>query len=541
MKSIQSRVPFFLILAAIGVAAIIRWRLLGLPFERDEGEYAYMGTLVLKGLSPYTYAYSMKLPGIYVMYALIMKVFGQTRYAVHGGLILVNGATSFLVFLLARRLFGARTALASGAIFAMVSLNTRLHGITANSEHFVILFAVAGLYLLVRATEREGGLFLYFLSGILLGSGMMMKQHGLFFLLMGPVYVLILYFLNKRGRMGLALLRAGLVLLGGAAPLGAACIVIYAQGGFKEFWFWTFTYSRLYVSPPPLMIGVKTFWRKFSPILLTTTPFWVLTAVGAVSLLKAETRPGEKAFVILFAIFSALSITPGLYFREHYFVLLLPAASLLAGLGVDGLSGLFRDVQKARAAAIVLTLAAILPGLFMERHVLFRDTPEAVSRQMFGMNPFPESVKIAKYIRKNSDEGDTVAILGSEPQILFYSGRASATPYIYAYPLMEYQGQALEMQKEMIADIESRKPRYILFVDIYNSWLRGRRSVGFIFNWFGYYWPERYEVAGFVDIRPEGTRYIFGERAKSAETDSPYSIIIYKRKDSARGLRGALS
>ena len=56
----------------------IRIRLLGIPLERDEGEYAYAGQLILQGIPPYKLAYNMKFPGTYAAYALIMSIFGQT-------------------------------------------------------------------------------------------------------------------------------------------------------------------------------------------------------------------------------------------------------------------------------------------------------------------------------------------------------------------------------------------------------------------------------------------------------------------------------
>ena len=48
----------------------IRIRLLGIPLERDEGEYAYAGQLILQGIPPYKLAYNMKFPGTYAAYAV---------------------------------------------------------------------------------------------------------------------------------------------------------------------------------------------------------------------------------------------------------------------------------------------------------------------------------------------------------------------------------------------------------------------------------------------------------------------------------------
>ncbi len=82
-------------------AAVIRLRLLAVPLERDEGEFAYMGQLILHGIAPFAKGYSMKWPGIYAAYAAIMAVFGQTCSGIHVGLLLTDTATIILVYALA--------------------------------------------------------------------------------------------------------------------------------------------------------------------------------------------------------------------------------------------------------------------------------------------------------------------------------------------------------------------------------------------------------------------------------------------------------
>src|SRR3954465_740901 len=78
----------------------LRFHLRNIPLERDEGEYAYAGQLMLQGIPPYKLAYNMKLPGTYAAYALIMAVFGQTTEGIRMGVLIVNLAAIFLVFLL---------------------------------------------------------------------------------------------------------------------------------------------------------------------------------------------------------------------------------------------------------------------------------------------------------------------------------------------------------------------------------------------------------------------------------------------------------
>src|SRR5437588_12691628 len=82
---------FALLLLVLLLFAGIRWRLREMPLERDEGEYAYAGQLILQGIPPYQLAYNMKLPGTYLAYAAFLRTFGETPAGIHLGLSLANG------------------------------------------------------------------------------------------------------------------------------------------------------------------------------------------------------------------------------------------------------------------------------------------------------------------------------------------------------------------------------------------------------------------------------------------------------------------
>jgi hypothetical protein len=64
-----------LVLVMLATAGV-RLRLLDIPLDRDEGEYGYVGQLLLQAVPPYTQAYNFKMPGIYAVYALMLAVFG---------------------------------------------------------------------------------------------------------------------------------------------------------------------------------------------------------------------------------------------------------------------------------------------------------------------------------------------------------------------------------------------------------------------------------------------------------------------------------
>src|SRR5271170_6118763 len=133
--------PWLVVLAVLLFVGFIRVRLLEMPLERDEGEYAYAGQLILQGIPPYELAYNMKLPGTYYACAAGMALFGQTTVGIHLTLLVVNALTTVFVFLLGRRLFGVAAGLTACVTYGLMSASTAVLGMAAHATQFVVLFA----------------------------------------------------------------------------------------------------------------------------------------------------------------------------------------------------------------------------------------------------------------------------------------------------------------------------------------------------------------------------------------------------------------
>src|SRR5207244_5133027 len=230
--------------AVLVLVVTIRIRLLGIPLERDEGEYAYAGQLLLQGMPPYKLAYSMKFPGTYAAYAITMFFFGQTITAIHLGLLLVNSATSALIFFIGKRLLNSTAGIAAAASYALLSLSPSVLGLAAHATHFVVLPVLGGAFL-VLSQQNQLGVGRPFVSGLLMGLGLLMKQPALFFILFGASYV----FLGDI-RTGLVLRKAilrNLVFAGGATtPLLLTFLALCYAGVFAKFLFWTIHYAHEY-------------------------------------------------------------------------------------------------------------------------------------------------------------------------------------------------------------------------------------------------------------------------------------------------------
>jgi len=493
---LHPRFYYAALLLVILLVAGIRFHLRTMPLERDEGEYAYAGQLILQGIPPYALAYNMKLPGTYAAYAAIMSVFGQSAAGIRIGLLLINAATIILVFLLAQKLAGSvsgpLTGFVAGTTYAVLSTLPALLGFAGHATHFVVLFALAGILILLRALNTQRGPLLFFCGGFLLGSAFLMKQPGIAFAVFGALYVARCSWKQPR----LLVSREAAYLAGAALPFALTCLALTHAGVFRNFWFWTFTYAREYSSETSLAMG----WQALKQSLRWTMhpfPLWAIAEIGFVTLFWDRRWRPQLFFLATLTAFSLLAVCAGFYFRPHYFILLLPAASILAGFAV---TSVYRFLKQRRFPAsmrrvpLLIFIAACAFSLWDQRAFLFELDPPAAAQKIYAANPFSEAIAAAKIVRTSTTSADTIAVFGSEPEIYFLSARHSATSYIYMYDLIKTQPYQVHMRQEMILQIVAAKPRVVIYVDDWASWgwKRGQEHDE-LFTWIENYIHENYE------------------------------------------------
>ncbi len=509
-------VALALILAVFPIILFSRMRIRSTPLERDEGEYAYAGQLMLEGIPPYSLACNMKLPGTYTVYAAIMAVFGQTISGIRIGVLLVNFATAWLIFLLGRRLFSRNAGIAAAAVYALLSFGPQVMGQAAHATQFVVLPAVGGVLLLLRAIDsgKYGALFW---SGVLFGIGYLMKQHGIFFAGFAAAWLL---WKHPGGWMATA---RRLVVFGAAfvLPFAVTCLLLWQAGVFPKFWFWTFQYARAYAGENNLADGMENLTEELPSLFDRVWTLWGLALAGLIAVWWKRATRETARFLTVFLLFSALAVCPGLYFRDHYFVLMLPAVALAAGALAGVLSGY-------GMAICALALAA---GIVLQTGYLFLWTPFEVSRKIYDLNPFPEIIPVSAYIRDHSTPADRVVVLGSEPELYFYSHRHSGTGYIYTFALTEDQPFARQMTNDMIHDVQDGRPEYVVLVDSIDLWAYRNEGRPTVYSWWGGWGPSHYDMVGIADIISNTrTEYRWGPAAASYKPESDFIVAIYKRK-----------
>lgn len=549
--------PWLFVIAAMLLTMVVRVRLGDMPLERDEGEYAYAGQLILQGEPPYKDAFNMKLPGTYLAYAVSMAIFGQTPTGIHIGLALANAATIWLMFLLGRKLIDPLTGVVAAVAYALISMTPDVLGLAGHATHYVVLPAIGGILLLLRALETRSLKF-YFLAGLLFGTAFVMKQHGVFFGIFGGLYLLWSRWLVKvfsaggerkpRWRRASGSIHTEdsravnwRSLFGEVIVYSVGCLLPYllivawlaAAGVFSQFWFWTMTYGSKYAGGVPLVKAADVISYTLRGLVGPNIVVWLLPWAGML-MMWWDDRLDTNRRVFLCALFgfSLLAISVGFYFRQHYFILLLPVLCLLIGLGV---SRSIRLLQGDKSLELILALGvtgaaglAFIGILFLNGALWFADSPRKAVERIYTTSAFADTRDLADIIRSNTPPTARIAVVGSEPQVYFYSHRKSATGHIYTYALMETQPYAATMQDEMISQIESNRPDYVVYVQNYFSWLTTENSHKGILEWWPRYWQEQLQLERTIPTKQGEAEFASKDPAPAGSTGN--YLLLLKRK-----------
>jgi hypothetical protein len=509
----------------IGTVVFIRLRLLAIPLERDEGEYAYAGQLMLQGIAPYQLAYNMKFPGTYAAYALSMALFGQTPAGIHLGLLLANLAAVTLVFFIARRLMNTVGAMVAAATYAVASLSPSVLGLAAHAEHFVVLPALGGALLLLERDVMRGARI--FFSGLLFGIAVLMKQPAIFFLIFGGGY-LFYRCIRERANWRASTMRLALFTGGALVPVALAFLLLWASGVLPKAWFWTIHYARAYGTIVPFGEGLLIAAGASRKIFQSLWPLGALAALGVAGLLWNGRLRKHAVFVAFLLLGSSAELCSGLYFREHYYICVLPVFSLLVGVTfATSLEAFGRWRRTSQSVSLVVAAAALFYPLLNQSQLFFVLTPEEACTRIYRGNIFRDAVRIGDYLRAHTQPNDTIAVIGSEPEIYFYAQRHSATGYIYTYALMEEQKYAHAMQEEMEHEIEQAGPKFLVYISLQTSWFIASWSDLSIIQWATDYSSRGHHAVGSVNVWPDGhTDYCL---PCDRTIDGSSSVLIFER------------
>ncbi len=518
---------FLIIAIVILFVLFVRLRFSDMPLERDEGEFAYIATLIIDGHSPFE-AYNYKIPGVSYVYAFFILLFGKTIFAVKFGLLFVSIASIILLYLFVKQVFNSYIAIIATVSYALLSTHSSVLGNAAHATHFINLFAFAGFYVFLLAYSNKKYL-LFFAGGLLLGITFLMKQPAVFLF---PIpFLFLLYILIKEKFKNILpfFINSSLLFAGIVIPFLLVIVITVITGEFEQFWKWNYIYPRNYGSAFGFKEGLNIFNIMFPIVIEPYKLLWYLTGFGFIaSFFKAYNRDNRILFIMFF-IFSFLTVVPGYYFRNHYFITFLPAVSVALAYLFYFVSEKIKIKNIRQGLMLVFLIIAVSYVKKHEDYYFIKDT-DSLSREIYRGNPFADSQKIGQFLKSRASKNDKLAVLGSEAQILYYSGLKSATGFMYTYDLVRKHPYSNEMQQLMIDEIEEAFPKFIIYVNINTSWLVQPDAPKTIFEWSEKFVEKNYNLIALMDIFSDKSNFVWGEHLYSYQSQSNNHLAIFEKK-----------
>lgn len=423
---------------------LVVWGLVyvGWPFGRDQGTFAWVGDVVLRGGLPYRDAWDVKGPAVYVVYAVTQWIAGRHQWAIRLVDLLSLAASGVAMWRLERWHTGARWPL-SPLLFALCYAHLGFWH-TAQPDGWAATLVLLSIWWLVAA-QGQRRMLQVFAAGVPLGLAFLLKSPFGVFVVPAVVYTIVT---GKERRFGLALsLGAGfaapvVLILAWFAAAGAVSSLLENQVVFD---LWVHALNRPSVSERALAVlsRFSAYW-----FLLVALP---LFALGCARLWQ---RSGALAILVLGQLGAALFVL-ALQGKFYYYqaLPLLALTVLLSGLGFSSAMAAARhplgSIQAAKVsmlerhsaavASILLLLGLIVPARQIVARAgvtLGKVTAEQYMSTFENANfSYRSNFLVVQYLRSHTREGDAVLVWGSEPLVYYLSGRPSPTRFGFNYPL----------------------------------------------------------------------------------------------------------
>jgi 4-amino-4-deoxy-L-arabinose transferase-like glycosyltransferase len=357
------------------------------PLDCDEAAYAYMGHRLLRGDVLYRDLTEYKPPLGYWIYTLAVAVGGYNELAIRMMAIPFALATITVVWWVALRLGGAVAACMAAGLYVLLSTDPFLFGNGSNLEHFINLFSVLSLAMIVRGWDRGDRRWIVG-AGVGLGAAALVKQvalaHALVFV---PALFVRAWRSDTRGpRQGLLDVLA--FSLGVSAIVAVAMTIVMARGGGRS------AYEDIVLQARALATDTLPEVNAPSPAIRWLTgnsdpkgrlpwpfgstdylvwwgtgswPLWLVSLPAVAYLIVGPGSDSRRRLAAGWTLTAWMQVVlPGLYW-QHYYLLPIPGVAIAVAVALaelasgsrspDAFGSVRRPRPLAMCAALVLTVA----------------------------------------------------------------------------------------------------------------------------------------------------------------------------------------
>jgi hypothetical protein len=480
-KNPWGRTEILVLSLILATAFAMHWPFRQVTYIRDEGEYAYIGQEILRGAVPYRDVYNQKTPFVFFFFAGVQGLFGPGVTALRIATTVYGLATTVVLYALARMLFGRPAAVGTVVAFVMMTFDQCgiLH--QSSTEFFMLLWMSLGLLFWYLGWEK-GKSWMILCAGVAAGLCYLTKQTGavlLIFFLVDGLWIRI----RKQGAAeSWPLVFGRIVLAIGGFALAQAGVIAYfawhqAVPAYLECTWWN-NFSYIGNRHKDLAKVVEDLTQLVNHVAQHDMGLWLCGTTGLVALawFRGHLR-GSGLVILLLGTASAGFLTGSRY--VHYYEPMIVPLSLGNGLAWAWLWQRATLPGCGIPGRLLLGLLAVIPLLIgiedRPRQGFFSDFLHGPALNIFTslsqsnqdvmsdvLPHFAAAPRAAQYVQEHTQPGERILVVGSEPEIYYFSERPSCTRLVITYPLTGPYPYAEGLRKEFLKDFKECRPRYVI-------------------------------------------------------------------------------
>lgn len=390
-------------------AVLVRAIFFAVPMISDEGGYAYIARFWTGDYQLYRDIPFDRPQGIFVLYRLGLALTGPNLVDIRLFAALYSAGTVAAMFLFCHRALSVGEAWLAAGLMAIFSVSPSIEGFTANAETYLNLPVILCAHL---TWSRR-----WFSAGVLAGLAILVKPSGAASVALAGCWALI----TSPGSLAARRVFAGVVL--GVTPALAHGAWIGAHHLWESLVVRRALFYNAYTASLERQIDALTAGLQ------ATVPAWAfLFAASAVGVLHRREAP--TGFGLLWLGCTILGMAIGGWWRQHYFIQVIPPLAFLAAIGLAQ----WKKSSLRPAWAVTLGVTALL---FVQRDVAlaFRH-PDAVSWHLYKRPAYQLSYEIANYVKTNTSPSDRIYVAFADAQIYYLSERVAAAPQLFLLDAM---------------------------------------------------------------------------------------------------------
>ncbi len=513
----------------LGAAPILTY-----PLGRDQGEFAAIASVILRGGVPYVDVWNPKPPAIFYTYAGLIGVFGPSAWAVRLLDLITFPVMAGALYGIGKRLSGAALGLWAALLYGVFYFTESFWTLSQNDGTAAVPMALAvwGVLVLVDIApdaHRPQRLALATGIGALAALTLWFKYPYVAFV----AGLIIGYLLIRRtwlwGEVA-AFTGGGLLVgLGGMGLLASA-------GAFNAWWesaVVTAGYTAQGYAWAVFWADMARYWgfRWDQWGLL-----WVLAALGlgqigyrAIQKTRPQANPlvtDARKWTIIISWLASTAIAMLIQAKgyDYHWLPMLPALTLLGASAVDQLSQFIRSSERLPRwtvpLSVPLTVAIALLYLFGQTWgtampYLTQQLPPSDYYAQFQGDQFTadESAAVTTYLRERVAPGDTLFVWGFRPELYYLTQTRPATRFIFQFPLVA-DWYPVEWQQQTVDTLWDVMPPYVVVArGDFMPWVTGHDADSNMLlqeytelnNWLIFNYEQETEVGSFLIWRRKDT------------------------------------